>query len=138
MKNKLIGLSLATLTWFMGFAQAGEVVVIGHPGVPKMDVQTIQKIYTGKIVNVSGVNIVAVSQKSGSAARNKFLQNYLNQDDEKYIAYWTVRRYVGKGFPPQEMPSLNELIQFVLSTPGAVAYIDEADLRSGMNVIAKH
>jgi len=123
----------------LAFAQAhaGEIVVIGNSNVPKMDAVTIQKVFTGKFISVSGVNVTPVGVKPGMAARNRFLQDYLNQDEEKYTAYWTVRRYIGKGAPPVELAGAAEVISFVQSTPGAVGYIDEAELKPGVNVIAR-
>jgi hypothetical protein len=135
-KVVVLTVSLAVSLAF-AFVQAGEIVVIGNNNVPKTDAATIQKIYTGKFISVAGVNVTPVGAKAGSAARNRFLQEYLNQDEEKYTAYWTVRRYIGKGAPPTELASAAEVISYVQSTPGAVGYIDEAELKPGMNVIAR-
>lgn len=126
-----------TVSLLIAQAHAGEIVVIGNSNVPKMDAVTIQKVYTGKVISVSGINVTPVGLKSGTAARNLFLQAILNQDEEKYTAYWTVRRYIGKGAPPAELASDVDVIHYVQSTPGAVGYIDEADLKPGMNVIAR-
>jgi hypothetical protein len=113
-----------------------DVVLIGNSDVPKMDADTIAKVYTGKMISVSGVSVKPVNMKSGAAARNRFLQIFLNQDDEKYIAYWTVRRYIGKGVPPKEMDSSAEVIRFVQSTPGGVGYIEAAELKPDMKVVS--
>ena len=118
-------------------ANAGEIVVIGNSNVPKMDVVTIQKVYTGKFISVAGVNITPIGAKPGNPVRNRFLQDFLNQDEEKYTAYWTVRRYIGKGAPPAELTSAEDVIRYVQSTPGAVGYIDEAELKQGLNIIAR-
>jgi ABC-type phosphate transport system substrate-binding protein len=136
MKTTLKVVSLAVSLAFAP-VQAGDIVVIGNSNVPKMDAVTVQKIYTGKFISVAGVNVTPVGVKPGAAARNRFLQEFLNQDEEKYTAYWTVRRYIGKGAPPAELTSTAEVINFVQSTPGAVGYIDEAELKQGMNVIAR-
>lgn len=117
--------------------QAGDVVVIGNSNVPRMDVATIQKVYTGKFISVAGVSVTPVGVKPGAPIRNRFLQEFLNQDEEKYTAYWTVRRYIGKGAPPAELASAAEVISYVQATPGAVGYIDEAELKQGINVIAR-
>lgn len=123
----------------MAFAPAfaNDIVVIGNSNVPKMDAVTIQKIYTGKFIAVSGINITPVGVKPGTTLRNRFLEKFLNQDEEKYTAYWTVRRYIGKGAPPTELASATAVISYVQSTPGAVGYIDEAELKPGTNVIAR-
>ena len=136
MKTTIKIVSLAVSLAF-STAQAGEVVVIGNSNVPKMDAATVQKIYTGKFISVSGINVTPVGLKPGTAARNRFLQDFLNQDEEKYTGYWTVRRYIGKGAPPAELTSAAEVINHVQNTPGAVGYLDEAELKPGLNVIAR-
>jgi ABC-type phosphate transport system substrate-binding protein len=113
-----------------------DVVLIGNPDVPKLDTDTVAKIYTGKVISVSGVSVKPVNIKSGVAVRNRFLQTFLNQDDEKYIAYWTVRRYIGKGTPPKDLENSAAVIEFVQSTPGGVGYIEAAEVKSGMNVVS--
>lgn len=119
-----------------GVAFAGDVVVIAHAGLPKTDKKTIAKIFMGQIIQVGGVYITPANLKSG-ALRERFLQTFLKQDDEKYTAYWTVRRYIGKGLPPRELANVTEVIAFVQATTGAIAYIDEDDLKAGLNVIAR-
>jgi hypothetical protein len=81
------------------------------------------------------VNVTAVNAHLGSPARNQFLQAFLKQDEDKYTAYWTVRRYIGKGTPPRELATSADVISFVTKTPGAVGYIDESDVTPGLNVL---
>lgn len=120
----------------IGSAFAGNIVVIGNSNLSKVDAETISKIFTGKVIEVGGVNVVAVNVIPGSL-RNQFLQAFLKQTDEKYVAYWTVRRYVGKGAPPRELKDVQDVINFVQSTPGAIGYIDEKDLKPGVNVLVR-
>jgi len=116
---------------------AGGVVVIGNANLIRLDATTLEKIYTGKVIEVEGKPVTAVNANSGSTLRNRFLQVYLNQDEDKYTAYWTVRRYIGKGASPREISSSADVINFVTSTPGAIGYIDEADVPPGVNVLLK-
>ncbi len=121
-----------------GAARAADgVVVIGHPGLHQLDAQTIAKIYTGKVIEINGVSVTAVNANSGSTVRNRFLQVYLNQDEDKYTAYWTVRRYIGKGASPRELSRSSDVINFVNATPGAIGYINEADIQPGTNVLLR-
>lgn len=120
----------------MGDALAGDVVVIGHANLGKLDAVTVQKIFTGKVIEVGGVHVTAVNVKPG-LLRDHFLQTFLNQDDEKYTTYWAIRRFVGKGAPPIELPNATEVIKFVQSTPGAIGYIDESDVVPEVSVIAR-
>ena len=116
---------------------AGGVVVIGDARLTRLDAPTLEKVYTGKVIEVDGIAVTAINANSGSAIRNQFLRVYLNQDEDKYTAYWTVRRYIGKGASPREMANSADVINFVKSTPGAIGYIDEADVPPGMNVLLK-
>jgi hypothetical protein len=133
---------LCACAWLLGLtgmalpAWAG-VVVVAHPSVHKLDQVTVQRIYTGKVIEVGGVSINPVNLHAGHALRLRFLSDYLQQSDDNYLAYWTVRRYVGKGVPPRELASVTEVIGYVQSTPGAVAYLDEADVLPSMNVVLR-
>lgn len=119
-----------------GQLMAGTLV-IGHPGLGKIDAQTVQKIFTGKVIELDGVFVTAVNLVAGNVTRSRFLRTFVEKDDDAYAAYWTVRRYVGKGTPPKEMASSEQIIQFVQATPGAIGYIEEAELKHGMNVLIK-
>lgn len=132
----LIVLLLSALPIASVYAEQSEVVVIGSSDLPTMDAATIAKIYTGKIIAINGISVKPVNIRSGSEIRNRFLHIFLNQDDEAYIAYWAVRRYIGKGAPPKELDSSADVIQYVQSTPGAIGYIEAAELRDNMHVIS--
>jgi len=116
-------------------AFADAVVVIGHPQLPKLDSVTIQKLFTGKIIKIDGTSVTVVNAAPAAAVRARFLQMFLNQDEEKYVAYWTVRKFIGKGIPPLDLESPAEIIRFVQSHPGGIGYVDSADLQPGLNVL---
>jgi len=94
---------LRTLVLTLGLGSAvlahAGVVVIAHPNVRKLDLQTVQRIYTGRVIEVDGVPVVPLHAPAGHALRQRFLADYLQQTEDGYTAYWTVRRYVGKGCP---------------------------------------
>lgn len=134
--------ALATLLLLLAAAPARAegpptVVVIAHAGVRRLDVDTVQRLYTGRIVELAGQPVTVVNARSGSAVRDSFMATVLSQRDEDYRAYWTVRRHVGKGTPPRELDSAAEVIALVKSTPGAVGYVDSRDLVPGLNVVLR-
>lgn len=118
-------------------AQAGGVVVIGHAALERIDVPTLQRIYTGRVVELGNVSVNPANVAAGNPVRSRFLATYLNQDEEKYLAYWTVRRYIGKGVPPREFNTPAEVIRFVLATPGGIGYVDDGSLTPGLNVLVR-
>lgn len=120
-----------------GSRAAGNVVVIGHPNLAALDAATLEKIYTGRVIEVNGIAVTAINASAGSALRSRFLQFFLHQDEDKYTAYWVVRRYIGKGAPPRELTGSAAIIDFVRSTPGAIGYVEESEIPSGVKVLLK-
>ena len=116
---------------------ADGVIVIGHPTIKRLDSQTVARIYTGRVIEVDGVSVIAVNALAGSAVRDRFLQLFLNQDEDKYTAYWTVRRYIGKGASPRELAKASDIIRFISTTPGAIGYIQESEMQPGLNVLLR-
>jgi ABC-type phosphate transport system substrate-binding protein len=112
-----------------------QPVVIAHSAVGPLDASTLQRLYTGRAIEVDGQPVTVINAPPGSALRVRFLQQVLGQDDARYIAYWIVRRHVGKGAPPLELKTATEVIDFVRQTPGAIGYIAATDLRPGLNVV---
>jgi hypothetical protein len=136
--DKLILRLLPLFLWlFARHAWSQNIAVIGHAALPKIDAVTVQKVYTGKIVEISGQPITVINLVPGHALRNRFLATFLDQDEEKYAAYWTVRRFIGKGTPPKELASSAEMVEFVQSHSGAIGYIDAAELPQGVNLLNK-
>ncbi|MDO9235198.1 MAG: hypothetical protein Q7U28_04080 [Aquabacterium sp.] len=121
----------------MSLPALAGVVLVAHTGVGKIDLLTAQRIYTGKVIQVAGVSVAPVNLAVGQGARQRFLSDYLQQNDDTYLAYWTVRRYVGKGSPPRDLANAAEVIAYIQSTPGAIAYLDEADVPSSMSIILR-
>jgi hypothetical protein len=118
-------------------ATTSGIVVIGNAGVPRIDAATVQRLYTGRAIEADGTPVQVINLPAGHTLRLRFLSAYLQTDDERYRAYWTVRRHVGKGIPPREIDNPADVIEYVSKTPGAVGYIDAAMLRTGINVICR-
>lgn len=112
----------------LGGARAAEpdanaIVVIGHASVARIDASTLQRLYTGRAIEVAGNPVSPTNLALGHPLRERFLSQVLGQDNDKYVAYWTVRRHIGKGIPPREFRTPAEVIDHVQATPGAVGYI---------------
>ena len=116
-------------------ASADSVLIIGNSDLPKLDRVTVEKLFTGRIIEVNGRPATVVNAASGSATRQQFLMTFLAQDEDKYRAYWTVRRFIGKGVPPKELATSREIIEFVKSQPGGIGYISAADRTPELNVL---
>lgn len=117
---------------------AGSLLVVAHADTPPFNEDTLQKIYLGKVVEVNGRPVIPVNLSKGNTLRKSFMEMFLTQDDDKFIAYWTVRRYIGKGTPPREFATIEQQLEFLRSTPGAVGYVDDkADIKQGLRTLLK-
>ena len=68
---------LAALSSALGQVHAADgIVVIGHPNLPALDAPTLEKVYTGKVVEVNGVAVTAVNAQTGSESQF-FIHRYL-------------------------------------------------------------
>ena len=135
-------LEFLLLLWGVASAPAAVppqgLVVVAHADTPVLNEDALQKIYLGKVVEVEGKSIIPVNLAKGSILRRDFMERILSQDDDKFIAYWTVRRYIGKGSPPREFASVEEQVEFIRSTPGAVGYIGaNVEIKPGLKTIIK-
>lgn len=113
------------------------IVVVGHASLPRIDAGLVQRLFTGRAIEAGGQLATPVNLRSGHPLRQRFLAAYLQTDEDRYRAYWTVRRHVGKGAPPREVDSPAELLELVARTPGALGYVEVADVRPGVNVICR-
>lgn len=130
--------SLTCLLLAAGAAQAADdvaFVVIAHAGVARVDAATLQRLYTGRAIEADGTPVTVVNLAPGVQPRERFLGQVVRLDNDRYVAYWTVRRHVGKGVPPREFRSAAELIDYVQNTPGAIGYVAGVDLKPGLNVV---
>lgn len=121
-------LILASGSWAVSLSPAAvpnrPLAVVANPDTPPLDEEVLRKLYLGKIVEVGGKQIIPVNLARGSALRREFMEQVLVHDDDKFTAYWTVRRYIGKGSPPREFATVQDQIEFLRSTPGAVGYVE--------------
>ena len=131
----LIALSVAL--GLMASVTQAAVVVVAHAGVRKLDVATVERIYSGKVVELDGQPVVPVNLPPQHPWRQRFLKDFMQRDEPSYLAYWTVRRYVGKGAPPKEVGNAAEVIAHVQANPGAIGYLEEADVPPGVNIVAR-
>ena len=113
------------------------LAVIAHAPLRGIDAEALKRIYSGRMVELDGQPLRPVHLGAGAPLRRHFLAAVLQQSDEDHIAYWTVRRYIGKGAPPRELGTTAEVIAHVQRTPGAIGYIDAAELKPGMHLLLR-
>jgi hypothetical protein len=137
---QLLGLLLvATCLGTARLVEAAEsLLVVAHADTPTLNEDILQKVFLGKIIEVGGRTVIPVNLTKGNALRKSFMEQVLHQDDDKFIAYWTVRRYIGQGSPPIEFATVDQQMEYLRKTPGAVGYVDSSvDISGGLRTLLK-
>jgi len=83
--NRVHTLIASTLLAICGFGHAGELAIIGHANVPKLDNDTLTRLYTGRIIQLGNVSVIPLNLKPGHRLRGQFLADLLNMDEDRYI-----------------------------------------------------
>ncbi|MFC0351220.1 substrate-binding domain-containing protein [Undibacterium danionis] len=119
-------------------AMAGDVVVIVNPAnSANIDEEQIAKIFLGQTKTFSnGSEALPVDQKEG-ALREEFGNKLLKKNPAQLKAQWARQIFTGGAKPPKELSSDDEVLKFVASTPGAIAYIDSSKVNKSVKVV-KH
>ena len=134
MRNAVFALFLLLKIAALG-AVEDNVVLIGHPGLSRTDQLTVQRVFSGRSVSLSQQPVVPFNLPAGHPVREQFLASMLGMNEGQYTGYWLVRRYVGKGTPPEEVRDVDEMLRMVASVPGAVGYVPASAVPQGANVI---
>ncbi len=127
---------LLLLSFGLSLPSQGEMSVIANPNLPNIDQTTLARIYTGKVIEVGGISVTPLNLPSGQANRVHFLEQMVGYTEDKYVAYWIVRKSIGKGTSPKEIESAQELIQYIRQTPGAIGYVDSTQVPKDVKVLA--
>ncbi|MGX1201442.1 ABC-type phosphate transport system substrate-binding protein [Marinobacter sp. MBR-105] len=71
----------------------------------------------------------------GNATRAEFHDKVTGRNDAQLKAFWSQQVFTGRGQPPAEAGSASGMKAQVASTPGAIGYIDSADVDDSVKVI---
>ena len=116
-----------------------EVAVIMKASVTESaDINDIQKIFLGKSKSLpSGYKVTPVALAEGHPIRELFNDKVLEKSDSQLKSYWAKLIFTGKGRPPKELPSDEEVIAEVNADPSVMGYIDAQNVTADVKVLLK-
>jgi ABC-type phosphate transport system substrate-binding protein len=130
--------SVVVVGLFTSSAAIADVVVIVNPAnSAAIDEEQIAKIFLGQTKTFSnGSEATPIDQKEGPL-REEFGNKLLKKNPSQLKAQWARQIFTGGAKPPKEMASDDEILKFVASTPGAIAYVDSSKVNKSVKVV-KH
>ena len=126
---KLLLLQSLMIFMLLPFSQpawsAKSIHVIGHSTdtVKQVDRSLLSNIFKRRIrVNKEGTALVAVNLPVDHPLRKVFSEILFGQDPQAMERYWNEQYFKGIS-PPFVLSSMEAVKRFVVSTPGAIAYV---------------
>lgn len=110
-------------------AQAAEWVLVASSkaGITHLSQDEVTNIYLGRYRRLdSGITAEPIDQPADSALKARFYRQLVDKSLAEINAYWARLVFSGKTQPPRTVRNSEEALQFVISHPGAMAYVERA------------
>lgn len=120
--------------------RAGEVLIIANPDVPAdaLNKDEIKNFFLGKTPQWSNQDMVTIVISEDAAVHKKFLKGYIRRTSAQFTNVWRNNLFSGKGKQPIKAASIDELVEYVSKTKGAIGYIpSESTPPSKVKVLSK-
>ncbi len=116
-----------------------ELVVIVHPSNNnQLDEATISKIYLGREKSFAdGQSVVPLALADSAPASTAFNDAVLKKSSSQLKAYWSKLVFTGKGTPPKEIGSEEEMLKLVATNPSVIGYVDASKVDASVKVALK-
>ncbi|MFT6735249.1 MAG: ABC-type phosphate transport system substrate-binding protein [Polaribacter sp.] len=137
-QKRMVVIGLCVFNLFATNYAVADVAIIVHPSnTSTFDKSTIKKIFLGKKKSFSNSRIaILLSSPPKSTATEEFNKKVIGKSRNQVNAYWSKMIFTGKGTPPQEMPSTDEIISAIAANPDAIAYIDSSEVTDAVRIVA--
>ncbi len=132
--RSLLGL-IALVTTFD--VNAGVIISSKDAPFSAIDAEEAKKIFLGREVSLSGLNVTVIFQKEGDT-RTNFETVILGKTGADLTAYWSKLIFTGRAQAPVEVGSDSDVKAKVNSTPGAIGYISNGAADGSVKVLFKY
>ena len=117
-------------------AQAEPVVVVSaNSNLDALTQDEVRQIFNGQTRRVSGVSGKPLDLPSRGSARDDFYQQVLGKSAEQLKSYWARMIFTGRGMPPREASSDQEMIMLVGSNRNFVGCLDASRVTPDLKVV---
>ncbi|WP_019677385.1 hypothetical protein [Arsukibacterium perlucidum] len=111
-------------------AQADLVIVV-HPSMNEsITIDDISRVYTGRSSVLEPVNL-----SDANPIRGAFDEKALGRTSSQIKAHWSKLVFTGKGSPPKEFASEEEVLNYVANNEFSIGYVDSSKVSSSVKVL---
>ncbi|MFT6284792.1 MAG: ABC-type phosphate transport system substrate-binding protein [Arenicella sp.] len=120
------------------FVTSAELVLVVNKNNPTSILSRSQVIdlYMGKYVAFpDGTKAVPVDIEDDLETRTKFYDSLVGMPLARVNAYWSKVKFSGRARPPTEQKDEKAILDFVMQTEDAIAYIHESSVTADVKVV---
>lgn len=130
MLSRMLATMLVFATSAAVFTATADIAVIVNPSnTTALNGDELTRLYTGRSSALTAVNLV-----ESSPLRGQFDEKGVGRSSAQLKAHWSKLVFTGKGTPPLELASEAAVIEHVANNPGAVGYVDAANVTGNVKV----
>lgn len=133
----LLGVILTCICSSIATAVYADVAVIVHPtNNSSLNEKDIAHIYMGKSSNfVNGRSALPINSTKGSASRDEFNSIVIGRSEAQLTALWSKLMFTGKGTPPKDLATDQEILATVSANPDAIGYVEASLVTDAVKVV---
>jgi ABC-type phosphate transport system substrate-binding protein len=115
---------------------AANVVIVNANNASATDMDTIQRIYLGKLKAFpDGSKALPLTYEQGDGTREAFNNSVLGKSESQYSAFWSKLVFTGRGTPPEMVASQEEMVKLVGTNPNTIGFVDESLVNDSVKVV---
>ncbi|MBU0995790.1 MAG: substrate-binding domain-containing protein [Proteobacteria bacterium] len=127
---------------FTAFDVLGEaqIAIIANKDVPAdhLTPEAIKKIFLGDTTNWNANEGIIVVLSKDETVQGAFIKQYIKRTPYQFENVWRRNLFTGKGARSIRISNMEDLIQFVATTKGAIGYVPaDTNLPSNVKIIGK-
>ena len=132
---KSIVAALAGLFALCGWAEVAVVVSHDTP-VDSLPTSQLQSVFLGRSSQLPGeLRAVPLDQAEGNRVREVFYRDIVGQSPAQIKAHWSKILFTGRGRPPRQVASDEDVKLLIAGNPGMIGYINAASLDGSVKVL---
>ncbi|MEN8140027.1 MAG: hypothetical protein ABFR97_02265 [Thermodesulfobacteriota bacterium] len=104
-------------------AASAQSFIVAHSatGSSPMSRGDIRRMYLNQKPKWPSGQRVRLAIMAHGPARDHLLQRYIGKNSARFDRYWKRQLFTGRGIPPETFTSQTEMLEYVRTTPGAIA-----------------
>lgn len=126
------------LCFFVASARSDIVVVVSAASpISSLSKNQVEKIFLGKSRRFpNGSRAVPLNQSEGNLERDAFYQMVSGKSPAQIKAHWAKLIFTGRGQPPKEAVSNDDVKQLLTNSGVNISYIDRTAVDDSVKIVA--